>query len=148
MKPSSAVVSCVDDHSLACTVFSEEVGIHGPETLGVHSFDMYISYLSAGKFLDHLFPLSYPPFIKLRNIGECRLDVHLDLFLTTLLYGDGNLFAALQAKERIPKLEERIMELEEELFGDAASNYVRAAQIEEEKAKIEEELLELYELVM
>ena len=38
--------------------------------------------------------------------------------------------------------------LEEELFGEAASNYVRAAEIEEEKAKIEEELLELYELVI
>ena len=53
-----------------------------------------------------------------------------------------------QAQEKIPKLEARLIELEEELFGDAASNYVRAAEIEEEKAKIEEELLELYELVM
>ena len=44
--------------------------------------------------------------------------------------------------------EARIAELEEELFGDAASNYVRAAEIEEEKSKLEEELLLLYELVM
>ena len=53
-----------------------------------------------------------------------------------------------EAQEKIPKLEERLSELEEELFGDASSNYIRAAEIEEEKAKIEEELLELYELVM
>jgi ATP-binding cassette subfamily F protein 3 len=53
-----------------------------------------------------------------------------------------------QAQEKIPKLEARIAELEEELFGEAATDYVRAAEIEEEKAKIEEELLELYELVM
>ncbi len=53
-----------------------------------------------------------------------------------------------KAKQRIPELEGKLLELEEELFGDAASNYVRAAEIEEEKVKIEEELLELYELVM
>ena len=53
-----------------------------------------------------------------------------------------------KAKQRIPELEAKIAELEEELFGEAASDYVRAAQIEEEKSKLEEELLELYELVM
>ena len=53
-----------------------------------------------------------------------------------------------RAKEKIPKLEARIAELDEELFGEAASNYIRAAEIEEEKAKIEEELLELYELTI
>ena len=53
-----------------------------------------------------------------------------------------------KAKQRIPELEAKLIELEDELFGDAASNYVRAAEIEEEKASIEEELLELYELVM
>ena len=53
-----------------------------------------------------------------------------------------------KAKQRIPELEAKIAELEEELFGDAASDYVRAAQIEEEKSKLEEELLELYELVI
>ncbi len=53
-----------------------------------------------------------------------------------------------KAKERIPELEAKLAELEGELFGEAASNYLRAAEIEEEKARIEEELLELYELVM
>ena len=53
-----------------------------------------------------------------------------------------------QAMKRIPELEARIAALDEELFGDAASNYVRAAEIEEEKAKLEEELLLLYELIM
>ena len=38
--------------------------------------------------------------------------------------------------------------LEAELFGEAATNYVRAAEIEERKNEIEEELLELYEIVM
>ncbi len=53
-----------------------------------------------------------------------------------------------RAKEKIPELEQRLSELEAELFGEAASNYIRAAEIEAEKAKAEEELLELYELVM
>ena len=53
-----------------------------------------------------------------------------------------------KAKQRIPELEAKIAELEEELFGEATSDYVRAAKIEEEKSKLEEELLELYELVM
>ena len=53
-----------------------------------------------------------------------------------------------KAKERIPELEGKLASLEEELFGEAASNYMRAAEIEEEKARIEEELLELYELVI
>ena len=53
-----------------------------------------------------------------------------------------------KAKDRIPELERKLAELDEELFGEAASDYIRAAKIEEEKAKIEEELLELYELVM
>jgi hypothetical protein len=55
---------------------------------------------------------------------------------------------ALAADTIKAKLEARIAELEEELFGEAASNYVRAAEIEEEKSRLEEELLELYELVM
>ena len=53
-----------------------------------------------------------------------------------------------KAMARIPELEAKLAMLDEELFGDAASNYVRAAEIEEEKASIEEELLELYELIM
>ena len=53
-----------------------------------------------------------------------------------------------QAMVKIPELEAKLAELEDELFGEAASNYVRAAEIEEEKANIEEELLLLYELIM
>jgi len=53
-----------------------------------------------------------------------------------------------RAKKRITELEEKLSELERELFGEAATDYVRAAEIEEEKGKIEGELLELYELVM
>ena len=40
------------------------------------------------------------------------------------------------------------MRLDEELFGEAAADYVRAAEIDKRKTEIEEELLELYELVM
>ena len=39
-------------------------------------------------------------------------------------------------------------QIEEELFGDASSDYVRAAALDEEKTRAEEELLELYELTM
>ena len=53
-----------------------------------------------------------------------------------------------RAKERIPLIEAELESLEAELFGEAASDYIRAAEIEESKAKLEEELMELYELVM
>ena len=53
-----------------------------------------------------------------------------------------------RAKIRITQLESELEALDAELFGDAASDYVRAAEIEERKAAIEEELLELYEIVM
>lgn len=53
-----------------------------------------------------------------------------------------------KAKERIPELEKKLEQLDAELFGEAASDYVRAAEIDEEKTRIEEELLELYELVI
>ena len=53
-----------------------------------------------------------------------------------------------KAEARIAQLEGELSALEEELFGEAASDYVRAAEIEERRAEIECELLELYELVM
>jgi ATP-binding cassette subfamily F protein 3 len=53
-----------------------------------------------------------------------------------------------EAKKKIEKLEAELEALDEELFGEAATNYLRAAEIEERKAAIEEELLELYEAVM
>ncbi|MBR2930389.1 MAG: ABC-F family ATP-binding cassette domain-containing protein [Clostridia bacterium] len=53
-----------------------------------------------------------------------------------------------RARARIPEIEAELERLEEELFGEAASDYKRAAEIEEEKARLEEELMELYELVM
>ena len=58
---------------------------------------------------------------------------------------------ARSEEKRRERAEKRIGELEKldaELFGEAASDYVRAAEIEDRKAAIEEELLELYELVM
>ena len=53
-----------------------------------------------------------------------------------------------EAEEKIPRLEAELATLEEELFGPAASDYVRAAEIEARRAEIEEELLSLYELTM
>ena len=53
-----------------------------------------------------------------------------------------------RAKIRIEELEGELEALDRELFGEAATDYVRAAEIEERKGQIEEELLELYELVM
>lgn len=52
--------------------------------------------------------------------------------------------AAARAKE----LEGELARLEAELFGEAASDYLRAAEIEERRQVIEEELLALYELIM
>ncbi len=53
-----------------------------------------------------------------------------------------------RAKVRIAELEGEMTRLDEELFGPAASDYIRAAKIDERKNEIEEELLTLYELVM
>ncbi len=53
-----------------------------------------------------------------------------------------------RAKATIEKLEAELSALDEELFGSAASDYVRAAEIDKRKSEIEETLLELYELVM
>ena len=53
-----------------------------------------------------------------------------------------------RAEARISELERELEKLDAELFGEAASDYVRAAEIEERKSAIEEELLELYEIVM
>ena len=53
-----------------------------------------------------------------------------------------------RAKKRVAELEAEIASLDEELFGSAATDYVRAAEIDRRKSEIEEELLVLYELVM
>ena len=53
-----------------------------------------------------------------------------------------------RAQIKINELEAETERLDEELFGSAAADYVRAAEIDRRKAEIEEELLLLYELVM
>lgn len=53
-----------------------------------------------------------------------------------------------RAKARIAELEAHIEALDAELFGESATDYVRAAEIDKEKTAAEEELLSLYELVM
>ena len=53
-----------------------------------------------------------------------------------------------RAMATIEKLEAELTALDEELFGSAASDYVRAAEIDKRKSEIEEKLLELYELTM
>ena len=52
------------------------------------------------------------------------------------------------ARRRIPEIEARLDELSRELFGEAASDYLRAAALENEREALEAELLTLYELVM
>ncbi len=52
------------------------------------------------------------------------------------------------AVKKIAELETETEKLDEELFGSAATDYVRAAEIDKRKNEIEEELLSLYELVM
>ena len=53
-----------------------------------------------------------------------------------------------KAHKRIEELEAETDALDKELFGSAATDYVRAAEIDKRKGEIEEELLSLYELVM
>ena len=52
------------------------------------------------------------------------------------------------AKRRVPEIEARLEAIEAELFGEAASDYVRAAELDREKQALEEELLALYELTL
>ena len=52
------------------------------------------------------------------------------------------------AKRRVPIIEARLEEIEREMFGEAASDYVRAAELDAEREKLEEELLGLYELIL
>ena len=53
-----------------------------------------------------------------------------------------------RAEAKIAELEAELAALDEELFGPAASDYVRAAEIDRRKSEIEDELLMLYEIVM
>ena len=53
-----------------------------------------------------------------------------------------------KAEAEIILLEEKIEKAKSELFGDAASDYMRAAELEKEIAEAEEKLLALYELIM
>ena len=53
-----------------------------------------------------------------------------------------------KAEKDIPAIEAKIEALKAELFGSAATDYVRAAEIENEIGALEEELFTLYELVM
>ena len=48
-------------------------------------------------------------------------------------------------KEECEQVEKRISEIDEELFGSAATDYMRAAELENEKNALEERLLEIYE---
>ena len=60
---------------------------------------------------------------------------------------DRRKLAARQRKveSEIAKIEKEIEDITEELFGDAASDYIRAAELDEKKNALEERLLELYE---
>ncbi len=53
-----------------------------------------------------------------------------------------------RARADVERLEAELSALDEELFGEAASDYVRAAEIDSRKTEIEEQLLDLYELIM
>ena len=53
-----------------------------------------------------------------------------------------------KAEKRVEELEAETTRLKEELFGPAASDYLRAAEIQEALDKAEEELLSLYEILL
>lgn len=48
-------------------------------------------------------------------------------------------------REEAERIEKRIEDIDVELFGSAATDYVRAAELEQEKNELEERLLEIYE---
>ena len=45
----------------------------------------------------------------------------------------------------IETLEKRLVEIQDELFGDAASDYKRAAELDDERISTEDRLMQLYE---
>ena len=49
-------------------------------------------------------------------------------------------------REEIATLEAELVAVTDELYGDAASDYMRAAELDERKTIIEDRLLQLYEL--
>ena len=53
-----------------------------------------------------------------------------------------------RAKLRAEELERETERLDEELFGPASTDYVRAAEIDKRKKEIEDELLALYEIII
>ena len=53
-----------------------------------------------------------------------------------------------RAEKRMAELEERLAQVKEELYGAAASDYVRAAELQKELDEGEEELLSLYEILL
>ena len=53
-----------------------------------------------------------------------------------------------RAEAKITELESELEALDRELFGEAATDYVRAAEIDARKSEIEDELMRLYEIVM
>ena len=53
-----------------------------------------------------------------------------------------------RAEKRVGELEAAIAKIDEELFGDAASDYLRAAELQAKKEELESELLACYELLM
>ena len=50
-----------------------------------------------------------------------------------------------QTIAEIEKLENELSDITEELFGDAASDYIRASELDEKKNALEERLMEIYE---
>ena len=49
------------------------------------------------------------------------------------------------AEVRYSAIEGELASIEEELFGSAAADYVRAAELDEKKTALEERLMEIYE---
>lgn len=52
-----------------------------------------------------------------------------------------------RAKKECAEIEAELEAIEEELFGSAAADYVRAAELDKRKEELEEKLLELYEIL-
>ena len=53
-----------------------------------------------------------------------------------------------RAQARVGEIEARLSALEQELFGEAATDYLRASELDREKQSLEEELLSLYEILL
>ena len=74
-----------------------------------------------------------------------RVVVKVGTSTITRPAGGSNLVRMEEIAREIARLERRIAQIDDLLFGEAATDYVRAAELTDEKTVTEDRLMQLYE---